>query len=109
MWRSRQRVGCALGTAALAILSVSPVGCAAQPRKQAPEAAEADKGPGLLAGASWSVISDSRRLAERQQVMVVGQHAAADQQARPSPVWLDLHGGRSRAVNREPDLGRYEF
>ena len=30
-------------------------------------------------------------------------------ETRLSPAWLDLHGGRSRAINREPDLLRHEF
>jgi len=92
MWRSRRWVGCAVGTAVLAIVSVPSVGCTEQP-----------------AGISWGVISPSGQLVERQAPMVIGQHRLADRQARPSPAWLDLHGGRSRAANRQPDLWCYEF
>lgn len=93
MWRSRQWIGCALATAALATVSVPPVGCAEQP----------------LAGVLWSVIKDPSQLVERQAPMVIGQHVLARRQAKPSSGWLDLHGGKSRAANREPDLWRYEF
>ena len=93
MRRSRQWVGGAVGMAVLAMVSVPPVGWTEQP----------------LAGVSWSVINDSGQSVERQAPMVIGQHLLANRQARPSPAWLDLHGGKSRAVNREPDLWRQEF
>lgn len=109
MWRSRQWVGRAVGTAVLAMVSVPPVGFAEQPLTQGPEVVGVIKGQGPLAGVSWSVINDSDQSVERQAPMVIGQHRLADRQAKPSPAWLDLHGGRSRAVNREPDLWRYEF
>ena len=109
MWRSRRWVGCAVGTAVLAMVSVPPVGCTEQPLKQVPEVVEVIKGQGPLAGVSWRVINDSGQSVERQAQMVIGQHLSADRQARPSPAWLDLHGGRLRAANREPDLLRYEF
>lgn len=109
MWRSRRWVGCAVGTAALAMVSGLPVGCAGQPRKQVPKFAEASKNRGLLAGVSWSVIEDESQPVEHQAPMAIGQHSLTDQQVKPSPEWLDLHGGKSRPVNREPDLGRYEF
>ncbi len=109
MWRSRRWVGRAVGTAVLAMVSGPPVGFTEQPLTQLPEVVEVIKGQGPLAGVSWSVIKDSGQSVERQGRMIIGQHLLADRQARPSPVWLDLHGGRSRAVNREPDLLRYEF
>ena len=93
MWRSRQRVWRAAGTTALVMVSVLLVGLTEQP----------------LAGVSWSVITDSEQSVERQAPMVVGQHILARRPAKPSRAWLDLHGGKSRAVNREPDLSRYEF
>ena len=109
MWRSRWWVGCVVGTAVLAMVSVLPVGCAGQPLKQVPKVAEVIEGQGPLAGVSWSVIKDSGQSVEPQAPMVISQHLLADRQAGPSPAWLDLYGGRSRAANREPDLGRYEF
>ena len=95
MWRSRWWVEYAVGSAVLAMAMVSapPVGCTEQP----------------LAGISWTVVEDSDQSIERQAQMVIGQRLLADQQARPSPAWLDLHGGSARAVNREPDLWRHEF
>ncbi len=92
MWQSRRWVERAVGTAMLAMVSVPPVGYAEQP-----------------AGVSWSVIDDSHQSVERQAPTGIGQHVFRRPQARPSPAWLDLHGGRSRAANREPDLWRYEF
>ncbi|OGW90658.1 MAG: hypothetical protein A3D28_05775 [Omnitrophica bacterium RIFCSPHIGHO2_02_FULL_63_14] len=109
MWRFRQWVGRAVGTAALAMVSVPTVGFTEQPLTQLPEVVEVIKDQGPLAGVSWSVIKDSDQSVERQAPMVIGQHVLARRQARPSPAWLDLHGGRSRAVNREPDLWRHEF
>jgi len=109
MWRSRQWVGRAVGTAVLAMVSGPPVGCTEQPFEQSPEIVEAIKGQGPLAGVSWSVMKDSGQSAERQAPMVIGQQVLARRPARPSRAWLDLHGGRSRAVNREAELVRYEF
>ena len=109
MWRFRRWVERALGTALLAMVSVSLVGCIEQPLKQLPKVAEVSKDQGPLAGVSWSVIEDSDPSVERQTQMVIGQHVLADRLAKPSLEWLDLHGGKSRAVNREPDIGRYEF
>ena len=109
MWRSRRWVGCAMGTAVLAMVGVPLVGFAEQPLTQVPEVVEVIKGQGPMAGVSWSVIKDSGQSVEHQAPMAIGQHVSADRQARPSPAWLDLHGGRSRAANREPDLWRHEF
>ena len=109
MWRSRQWVGRAVGTAVLAMVSVPPVGCVEQPLTPVPEVVEMSKGQELVAGVSWSVTKDSGQSVEGQAPMGIGQHVLARRQARPSPAWLDLHAGRSRVVNREPDLLRYEF
>jgi len=98
-----------VGTAVLAMVSGPLVGFTEQPLTQLSEAVEVIKGQEPLAGVSWSVIKDSGQSVERQGQMVIGQHVLARRQARPSPAWLDLHGGKSRAVNREPDLMRYEF
>jgi hypothetical protein len=98
-----------VGTAVLAMVSVPPVGFTEQPLKQLPKVVEVSKDQEPLAGVSWSVISDPGQSVERQAQMVIGQHLSADRQARPSSAWLDLHGGRSRAANREPDLWRSEF
>ncbi len=72
------------GMVALVMVSVPLIGLTEQPLKQVPEVAEVSKDQEPLAG----VFSG---------------------QARYSAAWLDLHGGRSRAANREPDLMRYEF
>ncbi len=109
MWRCRRWVKRTVGIAVLAMVSGPSIGFTEQPLKQSPEAVEVIKGQGLLAGVSWSVIKDSGQSAERQAPMVIGQHVLARRPARPSPAWLDLHGGRSRAVNREADVLRYEF
>jgi hypothetical protein len=98
-----------VGTAVLAMVSLLPVGCVGPPLKRVPKVAEVSKDQGLLTGVSWSVINDSGQSVERQAPMVIGQHLSSDRQTGPSPAWLDLHGGRSRAVNREPDLWRHEF
>ena len=109
MWRSRRWVGRAVATAVLTAVSIPLVGWAEQPLTQEPEVVEANEGQGPLAGVSWSVINDSEWTAEHQAPLVIGQHASRRQQARPSSGWLDLHGGRSRAANREPDLLRHEY
>lgn len=109
MWRSRRWVGRAVGTAVLAMVSGPPVGFTEQLLTQSSDAVEVMKGQGPLAGVSWSVINGAGQSVERQAPMVIGQHVLARRPARPSSVWLDLHGGRSRAVNREPDLWRHEF
>jgi len=85
------------------------VGFTEQPLTQSPEVVEVTNGQGPLAGVSWRVINNSDQSVERQAQMAIGQHVLARRPTRPSPAWLDLHGGRSRAVNREPDLWRYEF
>ncbi len=108
MWQSRRWVGRAVGVAVLALVSVPSVGCAEQLLAQRSEVVEAVKGQAPLAGVSWRGVNDSMPSVERPPQTVIGQHLLAGQ-ARPSPAWLDLHGGRSRAVNREPDLWRYEF
>ncbi len=109
MWCSRRWVGRAAETTVLAMVSMPMVGWTEQPLKQVPEVIEAVKVQGPLAGVSWSVINDSDQPVEGQAPMVIGQHLKADRQAGPSSAWLDLHGGKSRAANREPDLLRYEF
>jgi len=76
---------------------------------QGPGAVEVIKGQGPPGGVSWSVIKDWGQSSAHRSPMVIGQHRVAERQAGPSSAWLDLHAGRSRAVNREPDLWRHEF
>ncbi len=87
MWRSRGWVGCIVRTAALTLIGMPLVGLIERPSTQAPEHIE---------------VMESQEL-------VTGVLGSADLRVRRSSAWLDLHGGRSRAVNREQDLWRYEF
>ena len=83
-------------TAGLALVSMPPAGFAEQPLE--PFVAVA-KTPGSLAGVSWTLVTDPS----------LSGDLSAYSHAEHVPAWLDLHGGKSRAVNREPDLLRHEF
>jgi len=109
MWHDRRWIGDIAVTAGLVIAGVPLVGFADRPLKQLAEAFEVIKGQGPMAGVSWSVINGSEPVIEWPASRGIGQHRAAKQQAAPSAAWLDLHGGKSRAANREPDLWRREF
>ena len=90
----------------LAMVSMPQVGLAEQPLEPFVAVAQTQ---GSLASVSWTVVSNPGSLVKDQAPTVPGQHPSAYIDADLLTAWLDLHGGRSRPANREPDLLRYDF
>ena len=90
----------------LAMVSMPQVGLAEQPLAPFVGVAQTE---GSLTGVSWAVVAVPSPLAEHQEPTVSDQYPSVAIDADLLSAWLDLHGGRSRTVNREPDLLRYEF